>query len=176
LRDAADGAEQKTTDAKAAHVEVTEWTKLAKALGADGIPAQILANALKPINTELRKSSLATGWRQASINADMSITAEGRLYSLLCVSEKWRIDAMIAEAISTISGLGVLMLDGVDVLEPKARPELIRWLHGRATEGVINTCFLAATLKERPKGMPPTIQPVWLEEGQVVEAEELAAA
>lgn len=176
VRDAADGAEQKTKDAKAAHVEVIEWTKLAKALGPDGIPAQILANALKPINTELRKSSLATGWRQASINPDMSITAEGRLYSLLCMSEKWRIDAMIAEAISSISGLGVLMLDGVDVLEPKARPELIKWLHGRAVEGSINTCILAATLKERPKGMPPTIQAVWLEEGAVVEAPELAAA
>jgi AAA domain len=176
LRDAADGAEQKTNDAKAAHVEVTEWTKLAKALGADGIPAQILANALKPINTELRKSSLMTGWRQAAINADMSITAEGRIYSLLCESEKWRVDAMIAEAISGISGLGVLMLDRVDVLEPKARPELIRWLHTRATEGAINTAILCATLKERPKGMPPTIQPVWLEEGEVVEAEELAAA
>jgi hypothetical protein len=176
VRDAADGAEQKTKDAKAAHVEATEWTKLAKALGADGIPAQILANALKPINTELRKSSLATGWRQAAINADMSITAEGRIYSLLCESEKWRVDAMIAEAISGISGLGVLMLDRVDVLEPKARPELIRWLHGRATEGAINTAILCATLKERPKGMPPTIQPVWLEEGEVVEAAELAAA
>jgi hypothetical protein len=176
VRDAADGAEQKTKDAAAAHVEVIEWTKLAKALGPDGIPAQILANALKPINTELRKSSLATGWRQASINPDMSITAEGRLYSLLCLSEKWRVDAMIAEAISSISGLGVLMLDGVDVLEPKARPELIKWLHGRATEGVINTCILAATLKERPKGMPPTIQAVWLEEGAVVEAELAEAA
>jgi hypothetical protein len=176
VRDAADGAEQKTKEAKAAHVEVAEWTKLAKALGADGIPAQILANALKPINTELRKSSLATGWRQPAINADMSITAEGRIYGLLCESEKWRVDAMIAEAISGISGLGVLMLDRVDVLEPKARPELIRWLHGRATEGAINTAILCATLKERPKGMPPTIQPVWLEEGEVVEVEELAAA
>lgn len=176
VRDAADGAEKKTADAKAAHVEVIEWTKLAKALGADGIPAQILANALKPINTELRKSSLATGWRQAAINPDMSITAEGRIYSLLCESEKWRVDAMIAEAISGISGLGVLMLDRVDVLEPKARPELIRWLHGRATEGAINTAILCATLKERPKGMPPTIQPVWLEEGEVVEAAELAEA
>jgi hypothetical protein len=106
----------------------------------------------------------------------MSITAEGRIYSLLCESEKWRVDAMIAEAISGISGLGVLMLDRVDVLEPKARPELIRWLHGRAAEGAINTCFMAATLKERPKGMPPTIQVAWLEEGEVVQAEELAAA
>jgi hypothetical protein len=176
VRDAADGAEQKTKDAKAAHVEATEWTKLAKALGADGIPAQILANALKPINTELRKSSLATGWRQAAINADMSITAEGRIYSLLCESEKWRVDAMIAEAISGISGIGVLMLDRVDVLEPKARPELIRWLHSRANEGAINTAILCATLKERPRGMPPTIQAVWLEEGQVADQAEALAA
>jgi hypothetical protein len=176
VRDATDGAEKKTADAKAAHNDVMAWDKLATQLGADGIPAQILANALKPINTELRKSSLDTGWRQASINADMSITAEGRIYSLLCESEKWRVDAMIAEAISSISGLGVLMLDRVDVLEPKARPELIRWLHGRAIAGKINSAILCATLKERPKGLPPTIQPVWLEEGEVVEVEQPAQA
>jgi hypothetical protein len=68
------------------------------------------------------------------------------------------------------------MLDRVDVLEPKARPELIRWLHGRAIAGKINSAILCATLKERPKGLPPTIQPVWLEEGEVVEVEQPAQA
>ncbi|MFM0165675.1 AAA family ATPase [Paraburkholderia sediminicola] len=176
VRDAADSAEQKTADAKAAHVEVTEWTKLAKALGADGIPAQILAKALKPINTELRKSSLATGWRQASINPDMSITAEGRIYDLLCESEQWRVDAMIAEAISSISGLGVLMLDRVDVLEIPARVELLLWLDGRAKEGVITSALLFATLKDLPKGLPPTIHAVWLENGEVANQTERLAA
>lgn len=176
VRDAAAQADKRTADAKAAHKDVAEWTKLAKELGPEGIPAQILAKALKPINTELRKSALATGWRQASINADMSITAEGRIYDLLCESEQWRVDAMIAEAISSISGLGVLMLDRVDVLEIPARVELLLWLNGRAQEGVITSALLFATLKELPKGLPPTIHAVWLENGEVAnQAERLAA-
>lgn len=176
VRDAFSQADKRTADAKAAHANVAEWTKIAKALGPDGIPAQILAKALKPINTELRKSSLATGWRQASINPDMSITAEGRIYDLLCESEQWRVDAMIAEAISSISGVGVLMLDRVDVLEIPARVELLLWLDGRAKEGSITSALLFATLKDLPKGLPPTIHAVWLEGGEVANQTERLAA
>jgi hypothetical protein len=176
IRDQADASSKRTADALAAHKDVAEWTKLAKELGAEGIPAQILAKALKPINTELRKSALATGWRQASINADMSITAEGRIYDLLCESEQWRVDAMIAEAISSISGLGVLMLDRVDVLEIPARVELLLWLNGRANEGTLTSALLFATLKELPKGLPPTIHAVWLENGEVANQTERLAA
>lgn len=169
-------ADDKTGRAAKFHTDVMEWDKIAKALGAEGIPAQILATALKPINTALRKSAMATGWRQAAINADMSITAEGRIYDLLCESERWRVDAMIAEAISSISGLGVLMLDRVDVLEPEARPELLLWLDGRAAEGAINSAFLFATLKGLPKGLPENITAVWLADGELVDQEQLEAA
>jgi len=176
VADQASSADERTSKAKVAHIDVAEWTKIAKALGPDGIPAQILAKALKPINTELRKSSLVTGWRQASINADMSITAEGRIYDLLCESEKWRVDAMIAEAISSISGIGVLMLDRVDVLEIPARVELLLWLDGRAKEGSLTSALLFATLKDLPKGLPPTIHGVWLENGEVANQTERLAA
>ena len=176
VADQLNSADERTKNAKAAHVDVAEWTKIAKALGPDGIPAQILAKALKPINTELRKSSLATGWRQASINPDMSITAEGRIYDVLCESEKWRVDAMIAEAISSISGIGVLMLDRVDVLEIPARVELLLWLDGRAKEGSLTSALLFATLKDLPKGLPETIHGVWLENGEVANQTERLAA
>jgi hypothetical protein len=50
-----------------------------------------------------------------AITPDMAITAEGRAYSLLCESEKWRVDAMIAAAIAELSGVKVMMLDRMDV-------------------------------------------------------------
>lgn len=172
VRDQAESAGKRTTDAKAAHDDVLAWDKLAEQLGADGIPAQILAKALKPINTALRAAAMDTGWRQASINADMSITAEGRLYDLLCESEQWRVDAMIAEAIASLSEVGVLVLDRVDVLEIPARVELLMWLHRRAESGAINTALLFATLKALPTGVPPTINAVWLENGEIAELAE----
>jgi hypothetical protein len=163
----ADEADTNTAKAKKHYDDATEWAKLAEQLGADGIPAQLLAQALRPINTELRKFAVTTNWKQPTINADMSITADGRAYNLLCESEQWRVDALIAQAISEISGIKILMLDRVDVLDVEGRVELLTWLAGRADQGEINTALLFATLKQQPSGLPECINAVWLADGTI---------
>ncbi|WP_175787578.1 AAA family ATPase [Burkholderia anthina] len=171
-------ADAKTTRAAELHAEVSAWATLAEQLGPDGIPAQLLAQALKPVNTALRKSSMTTGWRQIAINPDMTITGEGRAYNLLCESEKWRADAMIAEAIAQISGTGVLMLDRMDVLDLPGRVELLTWLAGRVDDQApLNTVLLFGTFKQQPSGLPSTIRAVWIENGELdAAADEHAAA
>lgn len=169
-------ADDKTKLAASHHHDVSEWAKVAEQLGPDGIPAQLLAQALRPVNTALRESALTTGWRQATINPDMSITAEGRAYNLLCESEKWRVDAMIAEAIAQLSEVRILMLDRVDVLDQAGRVELLMWLAGRAEAGAINTALLFATLKQPPSGLPESINAVWIENGTLEASVEEAAA
>lgn len=173
---AASQAEASTKKAAAHHADVSAWLIIADALAPDGIPGEILSKALDPVNDRLRSSSQATGWFQAAISADMTITANGRPYSLLSESEKWRVDAMVAEAISHLSGLKLLMLDRADVLEPAARPELLGWLDQLAQAQEIDTAIVAITLKQPPSGLPDTMTAYWIKEGRVDDQSELAKA
>lgn len=160
-------AKDNTIKAAAHHVDVLGWLQLAEALAPDGIPGEILGAALKPINDRLRHSAEATGWIQVAIGADMSITANGRLYTLLSESEQWRVDAMLGEAISNLSGLRLLFLDRADLLEPKARPEMLGWLDQLAQAGQIDTGLVCITLKQPPSGLPDTMTSHWIENGTV---------
>jgi len=162
-------AADSVTAAAAKHFkDVADWTAIAEAMAPDGLPAELLAQALKPINLALRGASVATGWRQPAIDADMAITAEGRVYELHSVSEKWRIDAMIAAAIAELSGIKILLLDGFDVLDLGDRDKLIIWLDTLARVGKINTAVVNATLKAAPAGLPSTITVLWVEDGELI--------
>lgn len=110
------------------HKNVERWTKMAEALGPDGIPGELLTEVLAPLNEHLRASAAATGWPQVHIAADMAITCGNRWYPLLSESERWRADAQLAEAVSTFAGLGILVLDRFDVLQPALRQPGLRWL------------------------------------------------
>jgi hypothetical protein len=173
IADQAAQADEKTANAATHHSEVTQWLAIADQLAPNGIPAQLLAQALRPVNTAMRQSAVATGWRQPTINTDMTITAEGRDYALHSESERWRIDAMIADAIAELSEVRVLLLDRVDVLDNDGRVELMLWLAGRAEAGAINTALLFATLKQPPTGLPAAIACEWIHEGSVLDLDAL---
>jgi ABC-type amino acid transport substrate-binding protein len=165
---AADAAEKKTTEAAHHHADVVAWDLIAAGLAPDGIPGQMLAEALAPFNERLAQSSNDTEWMRVGIDADMSITAfDGRPYKLLSESEKWRADAMLAEAISHLSGLKLLLLDRVDVLDLKGRSDLFAWLEILAGEGELETALLFATLKGLPAGLAACVTAHWLQDGQI---------
>lgn len=165
----AKAADDITAKAKAEHVELQAWELFEEAFAPDGIPAELLADALKPMNLRLRAASLATGWEQVQIMPDMSIQVGGRLYQLESESSKWRADAMIAESISFLSGLRFLLLDRIDVLQPNARIELVKWLDGVADDGEINTALAFGTFAQKPAGLPGTWGVHWIENGEIVE-------
>lgn len=166
LAKAAAERDAKTAAAKAHHEDVLGWTKVAEQLAPDGIPGQLLAQALKPINNLLRGYATATEWRQVSIATDMSITADGRPYALHSESERWMIDAHIAAAIAEISGIKLLLLDRFDVLSVRNRPNLLYWLDEMAIDGRIDCAIVSGTLKEPPKGVPDTIEVCWIQNGE----------
>jgi hypothetical protein len=149
---ARDAAEKKTRGAAAHHVDVEEWTKVADALAPQGIPNEMLLEALAPVNLLLKQASVDTEWMAAQIEPDMAITANGRPYQLLSESEQWRVDAMVAQVVAEISGLKVLLLDWMDVL---------------AFEGVIDTALLFGTFKALPTGLADTITAFWVENGGI---------
>lgn len=165
----ADAAEEKTTKAAALAADVAAWDALGDALGPDGIPAQLLAEALGPLNERLAQHAADTDWHHIQVTPDMEIklVQRDREYRLLSESERWRCDAMLAEAIAHLSGTRLLVLDRADVLDLQGRGELLGWLDVLAENGEVDTCLVFATLKALPEGLPETVQAEWIEGGTV---------
>lgn len=170
----AQAASENTKKAAAHHADVMAWLAIADALAPDGIPAEMLASTLGPINERLADAAGMAEWVPITITRDMDILAGLRPYALLSESEKWRADAMIGAAIAELSGLRLLVLDRFDVLDAKGREDLIYWLDAMAAEGLLDTALIFGTMKALPAGLPETITPVWIEGGVVGEMREAA--
>ncbi len=164
-----DAADALTEKAAAVHEEIKAWLAIADACAPDGIPGELLAEALKPVNSALTASAAFSGWASVYIDKDMAITAGDRPYALLSESEQWRTDAMIAQAVAQVTGLRILMLDRFDVLDLPGRSNAINWLHALAEEGHIETALVFGTLKQLPAQLPPTFSSFWIADG-VIEA------
>ncbi|MGE1513600.1 AAA family ATPase [Pseudomonas aeruginosa] len=159
------------------HAEVCAWSALADALSPTGIPAEILADAIGPVNELLQRLSGIAGWSPVQISADIDVTFGGRLYGLLSESERWRCDATIALAIATISGLRLALLDRFDVLDVPARTQqAMKLFQSLAAGGEIDTLIVAGTLKEPMAKTPAWLQAVWIDAGQLVDQHHQAAA
>jgi hypothetical protein len=169
-------AASKTAQALGHHDDVMAWTKVADALAPDGIPAEMLLDALTPVNAALEQAAIDTEWMQVVIAPDMTVTAKGRPYQLLSESEQWRTDAMIAQVVSELSGLRILMLDRIDVLDLPGRAQLLEWVDSLAFNDVIDTALLFGTLKALPDGLADTITAYWVEGGMIAGAQQQAAA
>ncbi len=142
---------------------VASWAACADALAPDGIPGEIVADRLKPLNDRLRQTSIYTTWPQAVVTPTMDILVENRPFGLQSESSQWRAQAAIAEAISHISGVGLLILDRMDVLDLGNRGKLIKWLMGVAEDH--NNILLIGTLKAPPK-LPASVAVHWLVDGE----------
>ncbi len=166
-------ADRKTQQALALHESIQAWEAIAGSLSPEGIPSQMLGQALGPINERLAYSAHDAGWSVPCIGSEMGIFASMRgglrPYEMLSESEQWRVDAMIAEAISHISGLKFLALDRFDCLDTQGREDLIYWLDGLADAGEIDTALIFGTLKSKPAAahLPNTVEAFWIENGVI---------
>lgn len=168
-------ADECTKAALDAHDDVQAWQVIADALAPDGIPGEMLKEALQPINRRLLASAVDTRWAHVTIGADMGIFVDvnagddnkiQRPYALLSESEQWRADAMIAEAIGYFSGIRLLVLDRFDVLDSSNRQDLLYWLETLVDDGDVDTALLFGTLKALPKQLPAdSIGAYWIEDG-----------
>ncbi|MBL8474423.1 MAG: AAA family ATPase [Rhodocyclaceae bacterium] len=171
----ADGADQKKQDADNTHAEIVAWLELAEALSPEGIPGEMVKDALKPINARMRETANHTGWDQVTIDGEMVVRLAGRPYSLGSESARWRADAALADAFSFVSGLKFFALDRLDVLVSAQRLACLKWLRAIATAGDVDTAFVAGTFTQRPS-VPREFVTVWLENGAPVELDEQQAA
>jgi len=167
-------AAEDTKQAAQHHADVVAWDALAEALGPSGIPADLLAEALGPINDHLAAAANQSEWARVGVEADMTITADGRSYALLSESEKWRADAVLAYALGQLSGLRLLMLDRADVLIGPERDRLFWWLDDLAAAGTIDTALVFMSLKAPPGQLPEGITSYWIADHQVGAVQEAA--
>ena len=160
---AAEAAAQATQKAEAAHQDAMAWDAIAEALAPAGIPAEFLSDALAPFNALLEGEAVSSEWRPVGISDDMEIFYGGTPYRLCSESERWRADAMIGAAIARQSKVNFLMLDRLDVLDVAGRSQALQWIADLGWTGV--GVVAASTLKGLPSGLPPEIEPVWIEDG-----------
>lgn len=156
----AEGADATTERAAELHAQVARWTALESDLSPNGLPAEILARALKPLNDALRTVADASGWALVQVGEDIAITAGGRQYGLCSESEMWRADAAMAYAAAIISGGAPVLLDRFDVLDIPGRGEFIGLACEMAGKGI--QTITAGTLKSPPAGLPEGVCAVWL--------------
>lgn len=152
------------------HADVQQWSAIAEALSPNGIQAEMIAEALDPLNARLAEHAALAQWQPPRIGADMTVTVGGRLYSLLSESERWRADALLAVTIAQLSGLRLVVLDRLDVLDTVGREDALFWLSDVAAAGQIDTAIVLATLKTAPpaQALPTHIASHWIERGALV--------
>ncbi|AIS94011.1 AAA domain protein [Burkholderia thailandensis E254] len=164
------GAADLAKQAAALHSDVAAYEAIADALAPNGIPADLLSEALTPMNERLVALAEMSEWADVTITPEMEVLADGRAYALLSESERWRVDAHIAAAISHFSGLKLLVLDRADVLVGPERDRLLYWLDDLAYTDQIETALVFMSLKTPPGGLPEAIEAFWVEDGQVAPA------
>lgn len=153
-------AADRTKQAAGYHADVLAWEAIAEALSPSGVQAELMGEAMLPITTRLAEYGQITGWGDIAIDSDMRITRNGIHYACLSPSGQWRVDAIINAALSYTAGLGLLMLDGADVLDLRGRSQLVRWLAQIAQPQ--DTILVTMTLKEPPKRVPPGVVDHWI--------------
>jgi hypothetical protein len=168
VKRAADEAAKKTKAAGTHHVDIVQWLDIAGALAPDGIPGEMLTQAIAPINGRLAELAAFAEWAVPEIDADMSIRAGGRLYSLLSESEKYRVDALIALTVAVLSESRIAFFDRFDVLDLKGRQDLLALLDDMATQGEISTALVFGTLKKVPEGLAASTRAHWIENGELL--------
>lgn len=175
---AAQAAKLNTENARAHHQDAQQWQVAIDALSPAGIPAEILGKALTPVNEALIEIADTFGWPGVHIDSDMMITAGFRAHALLSESERWRTNTIIALALASLSGLRLVALDRVDVLNLAGRAELIDGLDALAEDNYFDTALLFGTFKKLPNFERfPQVSGFWVEDGRIaqVEAVEVAA-
>lgn len=164
LRADAEAVDKTTQQAADAHLEVSQWLQVAEAFSPEGIPAELLASAIQPVNQSLAILARLSKWLPVEIRDDMSITYGGRLYGLCSESERWRADASITLAIAQISELSFAVLDRFDVLDTPSRTRLVGFLRTLTNMNSMDTVIICGTMKG-PMNKVEGIDSVWLENG-----------
>jgi len=162
---AAEAAQAKIT---AAEKEIALYDALAKALAPDGIPSQLIAEALEPFNKRLyfASSYLFPEYEDCPLvlTQDLEVYRSSP-YACLSKSARYRAGICFQYVLATLAGARLLMIDEADILDPVNRAQLIDFL--LAVRQDFDTILVFATSDHADPSPLPEIQVWWLEEGRI---------
>lgn len=147
--------------------EITLCDAMAKALAPEGIPSQLIKEALGPVNERLAKASafLFLHGGSARLSEDLQAYRDQTPFPCLSKSARFRAGICFQYALATLAGARLLMIDEADILDPLNRAQLIDFL--LAVRQDFDTILVFATSEEAQSSQDPEIQVWWLEEGKI---------
>ena len=164
---AADQAADKRAEAEK---EIALYDALAKALAPNGIPSELIAEALGPVNERL---AFASGYLfpdsdehdPLHLNGDLEIYRGIIPYALLSKSARYRTGIAFQFALAVLSGARIMMIDEGDILDPPNRANLIDFL--LAVRQDFDIILVFATSDHADPSPIPELAVWWLDNGKV---------
>ncbi|MCK4525922.1 AAA family ATPase [candidate division WOR-3 bacterium] len=166
-------ATQETLDATRTKIDEAEaerehYDKLCTLLAPDGIPGELVAEKLGTLNTRLKKHSEMMGVSIQFLD-DLSLvqTNKKQLWTL-GGAETSRVRMAVAEAISHCTGVGLVLLDELNISVASDAASVRVWLTEIAEEGV-QIIAAAATNAPGPPNVPKNapVRMFWVESGHI---------
>ena len=163
-----EAAEAVTAKVAQAEKEITLYDALAKALAPDGIPSQLIAEALEPFNKRLYLASsyLFPEYEDCPLvlTQDLEVYRSSP-YACLSKSARYRAGICFQYVLATLAGARLLMIDEADILDPPNRAQLIDFL--LAVRQDFDTILCFATSDHADPSPMPEMQVWWLEDGKI---------
>lgn len=154
--------EKSRTEAEA---EIEAADALATAFGRSGVEAELLAEAIGPLLERLEETSIALGTVTLSGDLTLSIEVDGtrRSEAQLSHGQHFALGVIAQDAISSLSGLPIFVIDGADALVQDLRARTIAVAQRLVGRPYGSVWILAATEKTEPEAVPVgTVETFWL--------------
>ena len=146
---------------------------MAKSMAPDGIPSQLIKEALGPVNEALAQASsyLFENLPPVELNGELEVYRGTTPYSCLSKSARYRVGICFQYALATLTGSRLLMVDEGDILDPLNRAALIEFALDIVEQ--FDTILIFATSNEaRPSPAPDLLTTWWLNDGHISQVTE----
>jgi predicted secreted protein len=166
-------ATQETLDATQIKIEETEtkrehYDDLCKLLAPDGIPGELVAEKLGGLNARLAEHAEMVG-QEILFRDDLVLSqAKGKPLWVLGGSEMARARMAIAEALSHVSGINLVLLDELNISVFEDNERVRKWLMKIGKDGT-QVIGAAATNAAEPPKIPENspVRVFWVSGGQI---------
>jgi hypothetical protein len=152
----------------AAEQEVIIYDALQKALAPDGIPSQMIAEALDGINELLEEAaSYFFPGRYLHLTGELGIVLQNSPYVTLSKSAKYRVGIAFQYALARLTGARILLIDEADILDDDRQGDLIKFLLAKVAD--FDQIMVFITCTEPPDFVwdGNEMQVWWLENGAI---------
>lgn len=165
-------ATQETLDATQVKIEDAEakrghYDQLCKLLAPDGIPGELVAEKLGGLNARLAKHSEMIGLSIQFLDDLSLVCGDKKQLWILGGAETSRVRMAVAEALSFVTGVGLLLLDELNVSVAQDSARVRAWLIniGKTTQIIAVAATNALAPPTVPKNSP--VRMFWAEDGSI---------